>query len=409
MENVAQVAIFAVIVMGIAIAFLAFALIKSKKKLEIERLNSDILNLKNENERLNSDILNLKNENERLNSGILNLKNENERLNSDILNLKNEIERLNNILTNHKNSIPIILKMRKDTSDLLFFYRKVIHTMPYLNPIHRNTAEFINSINNINNIGEESKSKEIVNIFSQSFGKINFPDLENDFTDFREMIFAMLYTPFNEVSEKLPDIYTPKQKKSLEQKLEKSITNAIASVKDDLDSIGVLYQLLADRNTFARWQKLMSRSAGVEFIKNFVRGVVQAALDTVTFGAASTVGNILSTVKGLDDNEFISFYQRTIDDFIKAPDELARKMDIGFAAIEALYQKHQEEVYSLLQEKQQMSLVVGDDIQDLYSTWRNTQANEVLREIPGFVEKTIEELRKEGLDRETINNIREMI
>jgi len=48
-----------------------------------------------------------------------------EQLNQDINNLQTENLRQNNIITNHKNNIPNILKIRKDNTDLFFFYREL--------------------------------------------------------------------------------------------------------------------------------------------------------------------------------------------------------------------------------------------------------------------------------------------
>jgi hypothetical protein len=277
--------------------------------------------------------------------------------------------------------------------------------MPYLNPIHRYIVDFKNKINEIDT---NLELKKMVNIWGQSLDEIDFSDINNDLRGFVGATIELLCVPLRNVSEKLLDTYTPEQSELFCDTLSKSITDIIVSRENDIEGILRLYQILT--SNFNKCKKIVSPHQWLkDALIGFLKGMAIGFMGVYTDLRAESFISLWDKSNELNDEEFVRLYYNTINKFIEASFEFARNLDIDFIAVETLYQKYQEEAHSSLQQKIQMSLIAGDNIQNLYSTWRKTQVNDTLKKIPMFIENVVEELKTEGLDEKSINNIKKLV
>lgn len=327
-----------------------------------------------------------------------------EQLNIDLKKLSAENLQLNNIIVNHKNNIPNILKIRKDNTDLFFFYRELIHTIVYYNPIHTRITSFQNEINDID---DNLKKKEFANKFGECLNELNFSDIEQQIQDFKETIVGVLYTPFHEIGEKVLGIHDVKQGEIFCEKTLHSIDEIFASRMSDIESIGDLYQILT--SNYERWRKILSRSWLGQLFHDLWEEL-KVTMINQEYGL--NLGDILRSWEesyNLSESDFVGLYNNTIQKFIEMSFFFTRNMDIDFTVIEMLYQEYQDIENSLLHKKIQTELTTGDDIMGIYSIWRETQSNSLLSETPFLVQHVFEELQTKKIDEKSINNIKEMV
>jgi len=353
---------------------------------------------------LNSTIAESKENENKLNRIISENETKIEQLNIDINKLSAENLQLNNIIVNHRNNIPNILKIRKDNTDLFFFYRELIHTIVYYNPIHTRITSFQNGINNID---DNLKKKEVANKFGDCLNELNFSNIEQQIQDFKETIVGVLYTPFHEIGEKQLGIHNVKQGEIFCEKTLHSIDEIFASRMTDIESIGDLYQILT--NNYERWKKILSRSWFGQLFHDLWEEL-KVTIINQEYGL--NLGEILRSWEesyNLSDSDFVGLYNNTIQKFIEMSYLFTRNMDIDFTVIEMLYQEYQEIENSLLHKKIQTVLTTGDDIMGIYSIWRETQTNSLLSETPFLIQQVFEELQTKKIDEKSINNIKEMV
>lgn len=318
--------------------------------------------------------------------------------------MKEENIKLNYIITNHKNSIPIILKIRNDSSDLMFFYRELIHTIVYYNPIHIRITSFNNDINNID---DNLKKKEIAIKFGECLTNLDFSDIEEQLEEFSKLIVKLLYYPFHEVGKSDLEIHNAEKGHLFCQKIAKEMRDILTLRKTDIETIGELYQIL---NTYYdRWKEILSSP--------WWKKMFRAAWEGIKIGVINqeygfNLGDVLHSWEesyNLSDDDFVNLYTNTIQKFIESSFLFSRNMDIDFTSIEILYQEYQEIENSLLYKKIQMALVSGESISEIYSIWRTAQSNKLLEEFTYLPKHIIKELETKKLSNGSINNIKDMI
>lgn len=415
---------FTILGVGLIVVILLLVLISNKKNplIEIQRLLDEINQLRNTistRESLIQTNFNQLNEaNNKINQ-FQSTEKENEKrllqiisekelkikeLHQNLSNLKNENINLNGIITNHKNNIPNILKIRKDNSDLLFFYRELIHTIVYYNPIHTNILEFKN---NVSSIDDNLKRKQIADKFGECLKKMDFSDLDQKLEKFKKIIVKMIFTPFYEVGEMELGIHNVKQGEIFCKKVFESIDGILISRQADLETIGELYQILMTH--YDKWRKILSMPDFIRFILAAWEGI-KIGLINEEYG--NNFGDLLHSWEesyNLNDDDFVELYNNTIQKLIETSAQFSRNLDIDFTEIEILYQEYQEIENSLLHKKIQMLLTSGDDILNVYSIWRRKQSKTLLNEYPFLIEQILDELKTKKISENSLENIKDLV
>lgn len=415
------------IVLGIIVAVLLYLLIvKNKKAQNNSRVLPDELkrtrNVNPGNEKvaqdysykiddLNHEVQSKKQTIQELNNSLHALKGKEEsflrtisELNRDIETLKNDNERLNGILMNQRNSIPTVLKLRKDHSDLLFFYRELIHTIVYYNPVHVSITDFSDAVSLID---KELKKKEVANEFGECLDRIDFSNLEDQIRNFEARVVSLLYNPFRTIQEGEFSMPDAKKQEQFQQNISARINKIVGTRRADLKRIEKLYQLLNDN--YERWRKILSRSWFENLIRVTWDGLKKGIIDRES---ETVLGNLMRAWEdgeNLNDNDFVELYSNTVQSLINASVDFSKNLDLDFTALEIVYQKYQEKENSMLHEQVQRLLIDGEDISALYQNWRKVQVNPSLREYPNLLELVFDDLRAKSLDEHSIENIKGLV
>lgn len=389
MENTA----LTIAMMGIIIFLLLvliYALSRQKKHLKETGYPENTQNANT----LDNMITHFKNENEKLNNIIAEQKQE-------IANIKNENTEFNRILKNYEKNIPTIFKIKKDNSDLLFFYREFIHKIAYINPMHIYIKTFGEDINQID---KNLSTENFVDAFKKCLDKIEISNKEEKLTDYAKMIAGILYASIYDIDEKSPDADNEQNK--IFHKIYNCTAEIIEAKKADIETIETLRNNLVEY--YPKWKSILTRPWFMNFLIGAWKGIKETIISQ-TYGVFGDVLNKWEEINKLQDEDFVNLYNGTIGKIIEVSFNLARTIDIDFTAIEILYQKHIEEENTSLFKEIQTSLVSGKDLDNLYSALRKARHNKMLKDIPEFEENIIKELQTKNLGKETIANIREIV
>jgi len=363
----------------------------------IAEQQQEIDDIKNEYETLNNtiaekeqQIANIKNENINLNNKIAEKEQE-------IANIKNENKEYSRILENYKNNLPIISKIEKDNSDLLFFYREYIHKIAYVNPIHISVNIFCEGINKMDN---NLNIKEQTNIFGECLNKIDLSNSQKDLAEYVKEFVDGLYASFINIDSG--------QNKIFYQEAIDLTAEIIAAKLAEVETIEAHHKALIE--LYPRWKKIRTSSNVMGTIIDIIGIAGKILIDPLSeCGPLPDLLNSLKQDSDLEDENIVNTYNDILKNFIDLSIRLAKTLDMDFTAIEILYQKHKEKEYSSLFKEIQTSLLSGKDINDLYLTWRKAQQNKVIKDAPNVGEYIIEGLQAKNLDKNTIDNIKEMI
>ena len=326
-----------------------------------------------------------------------------------INNLKRKNATLNSIITNHKNNIPTILKIRKDNSDLLFFYRELIHTFAYYNPILERVSDFIDNIINskIKFDNKEINNKEYATKFGELLAELDFSDIDNQMDKFKNSMMEILTCPFYEFGKEYPSIHDEKHCELFRQNIFNNMLDILKLREDDIVNINKLYQRLITDNE--RWRDIKSRTA-IGHVFNFIEDLLGNVAKETVFRAFKPLIEWAES-DTVSDKEFVERYDNTVNLFISTSSNFSQNMDKEFTKLEILYQEYQEIENSLLHEKIQTLLTSGYDISEIYSKWRTAQANKalVLDDFPDITNLVFKNLKEKKLNEDSLNNIKSII
>jgi hypothetical protein len=332
---------------------------------------------------------------------------ENEKLNDiiaeqkqEIANIKNENKEYDRKLKNYESNIPIISKIEKDNSDLLFFYREFIHNMAYINPIRCYIKTFSDDLDKID---EKLEPKDKVNMFGECLKKIDLSNQTQELAGYIKVIADGLRDSISGIDEKSQHI-NKKQNEIFHRKVLDCTTKIIETRLADIERIEALHKILIEN--YDKWKNILTRSKLVEMIMGFFRGISEGIISQ-TYGVIGDVFNMWSGSNTLKDDDFVKLYNGTAEKIIEESVSLTQALDMDLTVIEILYQEHKEKEYSSLFKEIQNSLFSGKDLNDLYSNWRKAQHNEIIT--PTIGECIIEKLQAKNLDKNTIDNIKEMV
>ncbi len=325
-------------------------------------------------------------------------------LNRSLENLKTENQRFSALLMNHRNSIPILLRVRKDNSDLLFFYRELIHTIVYYNPVHASITTFSDDLSLID---KELKRKEVATLFGNCLAQVNFINLEAQIKAFEKRVISLLYSPFRDFEGEEPSASDPFKREEFQQLISARMTRIMSLRQPDLENIEKLYHILNAH--YDRWKKILSRSWIQNLLKVTWDGLKRGIIDRESEAVLGSLLQAWEHSEELSDNDFVQLYSNTVQSFINTSVDFSKNLDIDFTALEIIYQKCQEKENSLWHEKAQLWLVEGEEISGLYDSWRNIQINPSLRDYPNLLELIFDELRLKSLDESSIENIRSLV
>jgi len=373
--------------------------------------NKKALNLENEYEYFNDTIAELQQQ-------IDNIKNENESENlsntiaeqkQQIDNIKNENEKYSRKLKNYENNLSIISKIEKDNSDLLLFYREYIHKMAHLNPINNIIGTFVE---NLANIDENLDKKQQLDIMGEYLNAIDFSNRAEYLADYGKSFIDGLYASLSNIDEKLPNINS-EQNKIFYQEAIDCTAKIIKTKEPEIEKIELLHKAL--KEDYPKWKKIQTSSKTMKRAIDLISGVGTIVISQVIdYGFVASWLNKWREKSNSEDENSAKRYESIFDKFREISINLEQTLDMDFTSIEILYQNHKQKEQASLFNEIQSYLLSGKDLNALYSTWREAQHNKLIIKTPEIGESIIKQLEARNLDKNiidknTINNIREMI
>jgi len=397
MENIALAIAIIIAIVGIITSLLVLK--------KANQRNKKALNLENEYEYFNDTIAELQQQIDNIKS-----ENESENLNDTIAelqqqinNIKNENKEYDRILKNYENNLSIISKIEKDNSDLLLFYREYIHKMAHINPINKSIGTFIK---NSANIDETLDKKQKLDIMGEYLNAIDFSDRTKKLANYIKSFVDGLYDSFSNIDEKLPNINSGQNKIFYKEAIDCAIM-IMETKEPEIEKIELYYKdLIKD---YPKYKKIQTSSKAINTALNIASGLrIFLSQGTGCEPIANWLNKLRQDSK-TEDEKFVKTYDSIFDKFMETSFTLERTLDVDFTAIEILYQNHKQKEYISLFKEIQNYLLSGKDINDLYSTWREAQFNEMIKDASNIEEYIFESLQAKKLNEDTISNIKEMV
>ena len=282
----------------------------------------------------------------------------------------------------------------------------MIHTIAYFNPIHARISNLKNSImNTIENLNDKECSIK----FGEFLASLDFSDIDNEMNNFKNSIMEILLCPFYEFGKEYPSIHDEKHFELFCQDIADSIIDVYNLREENMGFILSLSQFL--KNRCEKWIKLSSRSSSDKNFRSlWLEGVAQIVdYFDENLGVLPRLLDKLLSINDAENDEFVELSNTAIIRIFTSSDALSLNMDKDFTKLEILYQEYQEKENSLLYEKIQTLLASGDDISEICSVWRETQANKVLDDFPAITNLVFENLKEKKLNENSLNNITSII